>query len=557
MIRTWVSRVFTTFSLAAALAVVTLTPAAPAAAEPQSTLVLNHREASQIEQLLEQGRELETQRRWGEALTHYESALRQHPMSRRLEQRFLLARLHFDVTRRYHDRSYREALHNLGQRQALDMLGEVLLKVQSHYVDPPNWRLVVDRGTASLDVALSEPLFLEQHGLDKVPTEQIARFRRDLASRLSAMTINDRHSARDAAAMAADLAWRSLRLSPVAVVLEYTSGATHALDNYSSYLTADQLNEVYSQIDGNFVGLGIELKTDDGRLLIVNVISGSPAEQAGIRAGQYILAVDGQNTADLSADAAADRLQGPEGSVVELTVAAPGAEPLRVRVRRQRVEVPSIEDVKMLDRQYGVGYLKLTSFQKTTSRDLDSALWSLHRQGMRSLVMDLRGNPGGLLSAAVEVADKFIAAGSIVSTRGRNPQEDFEYRAHRAGTWRVPLVVLIDGDSASASEIFAGAIRDHRRGILVGSRSYGKGSVQGIFPLNVAHFGLRLTTAKFYSPLGRPFSHVGVQPDVTVAQRYEVARPVSNSGGRLVQQADDDPALEAALQQARQQLARR
>jgi carboxyl-terminal processing protease len=143
-------------------------------------------------------------------------------------------------------------------------------------------------------------------------------------------------------------------------------------------------------------------------------------------------------------------------------------------------------------------------------------LWDLHKQGMRSLILDLRGNPGGLLTASVEVADKFIADGGIVSTKGRSEPENFSYRAHRPGTWRVPLVVLIDGDSASASEIFAGAIKDSGRGKIVGTRSYGKGSVQGIFPLGKTGAGARLTTAKFYSPLGHVISNVGVTPDIDV-----------------------------------------
>jgi carboxyl-terminal processing protease len=197
-----------------------------------------------------------------------------------------------------------------------------------------------------------------------------------------------------------------------------------------------------------------------------------------------------------------------------------------------------------------VAYLKLTCFQKTTSRDLDAALWKLHGEGMRTLIMDLRGNPGGLLTTSVDVADKFIEKGTIVSTRGRSPQEDYNYTAHSAGTWRVPLIVLIDGESASASEIFAGAIRDHARGVIIGTRSYGKGSVQGIFPLNMANSGLRLTTAKFYSPRGLPYSQVGVQPDLLVQQ---TAKP--NPDGTLV--AGGDPVMDAAVREARRQTARR
>ena len=222
-------------------------------------------------------------------------------------------------------------------------------------------------------------------------------------------------------------------------------------------------------------------------------------------------------------------------------------------IRRQHVEVPSVDEVKMLDRNFGVGYLKLTCFQKTTSRDLDAALWKLHREGMKRLIIDLRGNPGGLLTSSVEVADKFIDEGTIVSTRGRSALEDYNYTAHRAGTWSVPLVVLIDGDSASASEIFAGAIRDHRRGSIIGQRSYGKGSVQGIFPLSLAGSGVRLTTAKFYSPKGHPISNVGVQPDVKV---HTAAKPATSDG------ADRGPSkvdhvLDTGLQEARQLTAKR
>jgi carboxyl-terminal processing protease len=227
-------------------------------------------------------------------------------------------------------------------------------------------------------------------------------------------------------------------------------------------------------------------------------------------------------------------LTGAEGSTVRVTVATPGQQPREVMVRRASVDVPSLEGARILTPEEaqgaaGVAYVKIPAFQKTTSADLEQALWDLHRKGMRSLIIDLRGNPGGLLTAAVEVADKFIADGGIVSTRGRSEQENFSYRAHRPGTWRVPLVVMIDGDSASASEIFAGAIKDSGRGKIVGMRSYGKGSVQGIFPLGKTGAGARLTTAKFYSPLDHPIANVGVTPDVDV-KRMIAANGAQPSG---------------------------
>jgi carboxyl-terminal processing protease len=296
--------------------------------------------------------------------------------------------------------------------------------------------------------------------------------------------------------------------------MEMTAAAAEGLDNFSSFLTADQLRDVYSQIEGNFVGLGVELKPDDGALMIVHVIPGSPAERSGIRSGDRIVAVDGQATSELSTDEAAALLTGEEGSTVRVTMAREREATRTVQVRREHVDVPALEDVQLVDRANGVAYIRIPAFQKTTAQDVEAALWKLHEQGMRSLIIDLRGNPGGLLTASVELADKFVASGGIVSTRGRSHAEDFDYRAQRAGTWRVPLVVLIDGDSASASEIFAAAIKDSARGKIVGSRSYGKGSVQGIFPLGFGGTGIRLTTAKFYSPLGRPISKFGVSPDI-------------------------------------------
>ena len=169
---------------------------------------------------------------------------------------------------------------------------------------------------------------------------------------------------------------------------------------------------------------------------------------------------------------------------------------------------------------------------------------------MRSLVIDVRGNPGGLLTEAVEVADRFVFAGTIVATHGRNVRENYDYQAHRVGTWQVPLVVLIDEDSASAAEIFAGAIRDHQRGTVVGHRSYGKGSVQGIFPLRSINAGLRLTTAKFFAPSGRAISNAGVEPDVIVRQ---TSRPIDGELA-VLRRADmtRDPVLRAAVRLARE-----
>jgi len=505
---------------------------------------------SPLADLIRQGSQLESEGRWGEAMSFYEEAIRRFPDDRGLERRFELTRLHYNVGRRYGDRSFLDLLGRVTLDQTLDLYQEVLVKIQSHYVEAPDYKALVERGDNDLEVALSEPAFLRAQA-PEADARAVEACRAELRRVLGTQLVQTRSDARDAVALAAGLVQQRLGIAPNAVALEFVCGAANALDVYSSYLTPSQLNDVYSQIEGNFVGLGVELKADNGALLIVRVIGGSPASLSGIRPGDRIIAVDGRSTASYSTDQAANLLQGPEGSVVRLAVAGPGEEPRQVDVRRQRVEVPSVDEVRLADPAAGVAYLRLTCFQKTTSRDLDAALWDLHRQGMRSLVMDLRGNPGGLLVTAVDVADKFLEQGVIVSTHGRNLQEDFTYSAHESGTWRVPLVVLIDRDSASAAEIFAGAIRDHRRGTIVGARSYGKGSVQGIFPLGLANAGLRLTTAKFYSPNGRPYAGVGVEPDIAVRL---AARPVDGqiAPASPASPAAADPMLEAALQAARQ-----
>lgn len=516
-----------------------------AAVEPSRTTTSDQLAA--VGELLRQGRQFEIEDRWDEALAHYEKAVRQFPDERSLKHRFDVTRMHFDVRRRFNDASFRSALDQLSLEQAVNLYEEVLVRIQTHYVEAPHWKELVEQGMNNFEVALSEPVYARRNVPDR-SAEQITAFRQALRRDLGQRLIQSRADASAAVRHAARAAQQALGIPPVAVVFEFTCGATNSLDLYSAYLTPGQLDEIYSQIEGNFVGLGIELKPLNGRLTIVRVIPRSPAERAGIRANDQILAIDGANVEQMPSEKAADLLQGVEGSRVELTVAAPGQPPRTIRAERRRVDVPSIDEVKIIDPRQGIGYLRLSCFQKSTSHELDDALWQLHRQGMRGgLILDLRGNPGGLLIAAVEAVDRFVAEGRIVSTRGRDVGEGFTYTAHAAGTWRIPLIVLIDHDSASAAEIFAGAIRDHRRGTVIGQTSYGKGSVQGIFPLHSHSSGIRLTTAKFYSPNGHPFSMVGVEPD-------RMVHKVERQDGSPPSAPPADETLAAALQFAQTSL---
>ncbi|MCH7989462.1 MAG: S41 family peptidase, partial [Planctomycetes bacterium] len=326
------------------------------------------------------------------------------------------------------------------------------------------------------------------------------------------------------------------------------------LDDYSSYLTPNRWKDLKSNIDGEFVGLGIEMKAEPGKgMLLVNVLPDSPAEEGGMLPGEYIVGIGEIDCRNLTTDEGAKLLRGVTGSRVRLRLqSALGAVRERYFVRRE-VQVLSIPVARMIDTQHGVAYIRMTGFQRSTVRELDEALSRLQRQGMQSLIWDLRGNPGGLFTTSAEVLDRFISDGILVSTKGRTNDENWTYSAHRTGTYSVPLVLLVDGDSASASEIVAGAIRDHNRGIIVGRKTFGKWSVQRLIIVGPAT-ALRLTTAKFYSPRGRNLSKIGLSPDIIVEKpntNVTYFRAPKNVD------IDRDPDLKKALEVLQSQLSRR
>jgi len=481
--------------------------------------------------------------RWADVVGICETAARKGTLAPSLRQQYDLAKLHCDVARRHAEPAFRGQLLSLSETDARRVYGEVLTRIGSHHVENPDYARLLSRGLRAIDVALEEPVFAAAHAAQVTP-ERRSVYREHVAQIAGSRGVSTQEDAETMAAWVARAAHSILGIPPAVTLIEMSAAAVGGLDEYSAFLTTGQLDDLYSQIEGNFVGLGVELKSAPDGLLVVHVIPASPAARAGVRAGDHLVGVGGRSIGGLSVDEAAHLLQGPEGSLVTLAILRAPAPARAMTVRREHVEVPSIEDVRMLDTTAGIAALKLSSFQKTTAADLEAALRRLDAAGMRSLVIDLRGNPGGLLSAAVDVADLFLERGLVVATRGRSPDEDFNYSAGRPGTWRMPLVVVIDGDSASSSEIFAGAIRDHARGTIVGSRSYGKGSIQGIFPLDAAGVGMRLTTAKFFSPKGLPYSGVGVEPDVPV---HTVARPVDG----VIAGGSADTALAAATDVAR------
>ena len=504
---------------------------------------------------LRTGIEFEQNQLWLEAIQHYEAATRKFPDHAELKRRLLISRLHYDVLRRCLDVTMHDNLKQASVQDALELYSEVLARLEMSYVDPLEMTQLVRGGTAYLEVALTEPKFVDSFVAGQSP-QAIEQFRTNIHRLTLARPVTNRFEARSIVASAAATAEKQIGMNQTITVMQFVFGAVGLLDPYSSFLSTTELNEVESQIEGNFVGLGIALKPHEVPLHVLSVIPNGPAMEAGLEPGDEIIEIGSSRCEDVGAERAADLLRGPERSHVRLLIARDGSTFERV-VARRRVEVPSIENATLLDSAAGIAYLKISSFQKTTANELDEALWNLHRQGMQNLIIDLRGNPGGWLDAAVAVADRFIQDGGIVSTRGKNGIENQNYTANRSGTWQVPLIVLIDHESASASEILAGAINDNRRGLLVGSTSYGKGSVQGLFHTKALSSGIRLTVSKFYSPAGAAISERGVQPNIPVELNAVgdrlVSKPMVGDEGVALKPgvANGDKVLQVAIEQAR------
>lgn len=513
-----------------------ISPLGTLAASPTSTTVVSS-PADDPDAYLRRGLELERDRNWSSATEYYQHAVGLWPGRPEFGQRKRLCESHHRLGRRYQDRSFRKVLLQLPRDKALSLYDEVLERIEMNYVDPVPLEPLVRRGYDNMEIALRDPAFLKANQAGAA-VDRVNWLRQGLGARRAGLVVADRKAAREQLVAACNMAQQALGLAAAPIALEFAYGACDALDDYTSYLTPDKLDDLYAMIDGNFVGLGIELKLDPEGLRLVGVIRGGPAWDAGVKVGDLITRVAGHPVRGLGLDEAAGRLQGNEGTSVEITLLRGDGSTRNLVLARRHVEVESVAQARIVDPSTGLGYVQLTGFQKSSTEELDRAIAGLRRQGMRSLVLDLRGNPGGLLNVAVDIAERFVQEGVIiVSTRGRAPGQSQVYQSQAKAGWSIPMFVLIDHDSASASEILAGALKDHGRATLVGERSYGKGSVQSIFSLRSAPAGLKLTTAKFYSPKNRPYSEQGVDPDIAVRS----AKKPAGDGDDAPDQARSSP----------------
>ncbi|HEY7716148.1 MAG TPA: S41 family peptidase [Candidatus Binatia bacterium] len=294
------------------------------------------------------------------------------------------------------------------------------------------------------------------------------------------------------------------------------NGMLHSLDPHSAYLTPDLYKELQSDTQGRFGGLGIEITVKGGILTVVSPIEDTPAFKAGIKPGDQIFKIEEEFTKDMSLVDAVKKMRGLKGTKINLTIRREGSPDLiDFSLVRDIIRVRSVRSRSL---EPGYGYIRLAQFQERSDRDLQRALEKLaaEKGGMKGLVLDLRNNPGGLLTQAVRVSDLFLESGLIVYTEGRIEAQKQKYFAQKDGSWMdFPIVVLVNGGSASASEIVAGALQDHKRAVVLGTKTFGKGSVQTILPLDDSS-ALRLTTARYFTPNGRSIQTTGIVPDIVL-----------------------------------------
>tara|TARA_Y100001970_G_scaffold171955_1_gene210226 strand:- start:885 stop:2024 length:1140 start_codon:yes stop_codon:yes gene_type:complete len=309
------------------------------------------------------------------------------------------------------------------------------------------------------------------------------------------------------------------------------NGVLQSLDPYSAYMSPETFNEMETETSGEFGGLGIEVGMEFGVVKVITPMDGSPAEKEGVKAGDYIVKINGIQVQGKTLTEAVELMRGPVGSSLEITVRRKGVKKALVfKIIREIIEVKSVKS-KIIDES--VGYIRLTAFNENSSKQINDKIKKFKKNKIKKYILDLRNNPGGLLSQAVKISDFFLNNGEIVSTKSRKTSENRKYFAKKGDIIDgKTLIVLINGGSASASEIVAGALKDHKRAIVIGNNSYGKGSVQSIIPLK-NNGAIRLTISKYYLPSGKSISGTGIIPDIEIIENSDEFRIGTETDNQL------------------------
>jgi carboxyl-terminal processing protease len=447
------------------------------------------------------------------------------------------------LVRRHQDASYQDQVLALSLQESLEVYSEILSKLKTDYVDADRVDVasLYRQGVEELRLALADDGFRQNHLPDAQRTA-VQVFQEELVL----LWVNKPvRRLEDALAQVKEVAFaanQALGLRPTLVVSEFACGACNALDEYTYFLTPGQYRDLNACWRGEIVGIGIDVAVDNQRQLTIGqVLPDSPAQAEGLKVHDRVLKIGDKPAANLPVETAHELLKGKPDTTVELEVLGPGdARPRKVTLKRQVLHIPSVAEKGFLDRALGIGYVQILGFQETTLQELDLAIVKLQAAGMKVLILDLRGNLGGLFDVARQVVGRFLSAGIVVSTQGAVSSEyNVTYYAQSMNPLTVPLVVLVDGLTASSAEMVAGALKENQRGKLVGKTTFGKGSIQKVRRLSTVPAGIRMTVAKFYSPRGLPYDGAGVAPHLDVA------------GAEIPVDPEQDPQVQAALEVAR------
>lgn len=474
--------------------------------------------ADSITELRSQARQLEKEGDWAKACSFYAYILTKDRSLTDVKERFQICLRHLHRVRRHQDSSYRQQILNQDVAVALKLYGEVVEQLRADYLedDKVDLNRLFHQGLHELRLTLNDQTFRQQY-LPDVKKEAIEGFLTTLST-FGNREVRSSLDAQNQAMKVALAAKKALGLKPTVTVYEIACGACNALDEHTFYLTPRQFSDDYSALRGDVAGIGIDLAVSDKKLVISQVYMNTPAARVGLIVGDRVLSIDGVQADKLSLEAALEKLKGRADSTIALEIAY-SDRPRVYNLMRQPINV-SVPFFRILEP--GVAYVQLVCFNENTLNELDDAIRQLEPLGMKSLILDLRGNSGGLLDSAVQVAEYFLWEGAyIVNTRGK--LRESKRTSRNLNPRLTPLVVLVDGSTASAAEILAGALKENvsetgqPRATLVGQTTFGKGTIQHMVELKTVQAGgLRITWAKFFSPLNNPYNGLGVEPHFIV-----------------------------------------
>lgn len=457
----------------------------------------------------------EAQSDWERACETYEGILRLDRSLAAVRERYQHCLRRYWQAQRHSDTSYRKEVLGLDYGQTLRLYTVLVETLLENALDKKklNPARVFRKGLEELSFALAEPAFI-QHHLPGARPDDLRAFRDHLHRTWGNVPVASRPQAVKLVREVALAASAYLNLSTTATVMEFTCGACYALDEYTSYLTPGQLQLLCSSLRGEHVGVGLHPAAEAERLVVSEVVPFSAAAEKGVKPGDRFVSIDRKPVRGLSADAAWGLLHGPEGTTVEVVLESAAGTKRTVALERRPQFVPSV--TFRLETE-SVAYLQITSFQRTTVQELELALATLAKAEVKGLILDLRGNAGGLFDVAVEVARRFLPSGVIASIQNQDSRFNAVLQARNPNAFAAPMVVLVDGGTASAAEVLAGALKENKRARLVGQTTFGKGCLQELLKLppapgGVATGGLRITVARFFSPAGSPYTGRGVVP---------------------------------------------